>query len=57
MAATGNWDAFQQAKLAVEKVLQGANPGEVLEAVHADWYLALFGQSVAASMIKQQLGS
>ena len=53
---SGNWDAFQQVKLAVEKVLQGASPGEVFEAVHVDWYLALFGQNVATDMIKQQLG-
>jgi hypothetical protein len=53
MAAKGYWDAFQQVKLAVEKVLGGKNPGEVLEATHADWYLALFDPSVAAGIIKQ----
>ncbi|MCL1079957.1 Fic family protein [Parashewanella spongiae] len=53
MAAKGYWDAFQQVKLAVEQVLEGANPGEVFEAVHADWYLALFGPSVVAGIIKQ----
>lgn len=53
MAAKGYWDAFQQVKLAVEQVLEGANPGEVFEATHADWYLALFGPSVAAGIIKQ----
>lgn len=53
MAAKGYWDAFQHVKLAVEKVLEDANPGEVFEAVHADWYLALFGPSVAAGIIKQ----
>lgn len=53
MAAKGYWDAFQHVKLAVEQVLEGANPGEVFEATHADWYLALFGPSVAAGIIKQ----
>ncbi|MBA6342097.1 Fic family protein [Colwellia sp. MB02u-10] len=53
MAAKGYWDSFQQVKLAVEQVLDGANPGEVLEATHADWYLALFGPSVATGIIKQ----
>ena len=53
MVAKGYWDAFQQVKLAVEQVLEGANPGEVFEATHADWYLALLGPSVAAGMIKQ----
>jgi len=53
MAAKGYWDAFQQVKLAVEQVLNSENSGEVLEATHADWYLALFGPSVAAGIIKQ----
>ena len=53
MAAKGYWDAFQQVKLAVERVLNGENAGEVFEAAHADWYLALFGPSVAAGIIKQ----
>ena len=53
MAAKGYWDAFQQVKLAVERVLNGENAGEVFEATHADWYLALFGPSVAAGIIKQ----
>lgn len=53
MAARGYWDAFQHVKLAVERVLNGENPGDVLEATHADWYLALFGPSVAAGIVKQ----
>ncbi len=53
MAAKGYWDAFQQVKFAVERVLHGQNSGEVLESTHADWYLALFGPSVAAGIIKQ----
>lgn len=53
MAVKGYWDAFQQVKLAVERVLNGENAGEVFEATHADWHLALFGPSVAAGIIKQ----
>jgi len=53
MAAKGYWDAFQQVKHAVKRVLEGENPGEVLEATHADWYFKLFGPSVAAGIIKQ----
>lgn len=52
MAAKGYWDAFQKVKEAVAKVLDGANPGEVLERVQADWYFALFGQSVAAGILE-----
>lgn len=53
MAARGYWDAFQEVKKAVLAVLEGKNPGDVLEQAHSDWYVALFGPSVAAGIIKQ----
>ncbi|RUO40146.1 cell filamentation protein Fic [Aliidiomarina taiwanensis] len=53
MAAKGYWDAFQEVKKAVLAVLEGKNPGDVLEQTHSDWYLALFGPSVAAGIIQQ----
>ncbi|SEA68531.1 Fic family protein [Alkalimonas amylolytica] len=52
MAAKGYWDSFQQVKKAIRAVLEGKNPGEVLEQSHSDWYLALFGPSVAAGILK-----
>ena len=53
MAAKGYWDAFLAVKKALRAVLAGSNPGTVLEQAHSDWYLALFGPSVAAGIIKQ----
>lgn len=53
MAAKGYWEAFQEVKKAVWAVLAGKNPGDVLEQTHSDWYLALFGASVVAGIIKQ----
>lgn len=53
MAAKGYWDAFQEVKKAVLAVLEGKNSGDVLEQTHSDCYLALFGPSVAAGIIKQ----
>ena len=53
MAAKGYWDAFQEVKKAVRAVLEGSNSGTILEHTHSDWYLALFGPSVAAGIIKQ----
>lgn len=53
MAAKGYWDAFSAVKKAVRAVLAGDNPGKVLERAHSDWYLALFGPSVVAGIIKQ----
>jgi len=53
MAAKGYWDAFQAVKKAVRVVLEGNNSGDVLDHAHSDWYLALFGPSVAAGIVKQ----
>lgn len=53
MAARGYWDAFQQVKKSLLAVLKGENPGEVLEQSYGDWYLALFGPSVAAGIVSQ----
>jgi hypothetical protein len=53
MAAKGYWDTFLQVKESLSRVLQGEQSGEVLEETHSDWYLALFGPSVAAGIIKQ----
>jgi hypothetical protein len=46
-------DAFGQLKLTVKNVLNGENSGEVFEADHNDWYLSLFGASVAAGIVNQ----
>ena len=53
MAAKGYWDAFVKIKESLDRVLRGENSGEVLEEMHSDWYLALFGPSVAAGILKQ----
>lgn len=53
MAAKGYWDAFQVVKQSVERVLQSKNPGEELESSYTDWYLSLFGPSVAAGIVEQ----
>ncbi|MEW6996227.1 Fic family protein [Colwelliaceae bacterium BS250] len=53
MAAKGYWDAFVEVKKAVERVLKGENAGDVLDRVHGDWYLALYGPSVAAGIVSQ----
>jgi hypothetical protein len=52
LAARGYWQAFQAVKLAVERVLHGDNPGEVVEARHGDWYRELFAPSITAGLIK-----
>ncbi len=51
LAARGYYDAFVSVKASVEKLLRGANPGEVSRDDHGDWYRQLFGSSVTAGII------
>lgn len=52
LAARGYWQAFQQVKKSVEKVLTSQNAGLVASADHSAWYRELFGPSVTAGLIK-----
>lgn len=52
LAARGYWQAFEAVKKSVVSILDGANPGETVEATHPGWYSELFGPSVAAGLIK-----
>jgi Fic family protein len=51
LAARGYWQAFRQVKLAVAKIIGGANPGTIVRAAHREWYRELFQPSVAAGLI------
>ncbi|MFV0539277.1 MAG: Fic family protein [Dysgonomonas sp.] len=52
MAARGYWQAFQAVKDSVRKILNGDNPGEVIDNDHRVWYRELFAPSVAAGLLK-----
>ncbi len=52
LAARGYWEAFQQVKESVRKVLEGAHAGEVAEQDLSDWYRNLFAPSVTAGLLK-----
>ncbi len=52
MAARGYWQATQVVRKSIKKILNGKNPGKVIDADHGDWYLELFGPSVTAGIIK-----
>ena len=52
LAARGYWQAFQQVKLSVEKVLNNQNAGLVANTDHRAWYRELFSPSVVAGLIK-----
>ncbi len=52
LAARGYWQAFQAAKKTIAEILDGENPGAVVEKDYSRWYRELFGPSVAAGIIK-----
>ncbi|WP_312762438.1 Fic family protein [Epilithonimonas sp.] len=52
MAARGYWQAYQEVLKSIEKILDGANPGEVTDYDHATWYLQMFAPSVSAGILK-----
>ncbi|WP_417625249.1 Fic family protein [Paremcibacter congregatus] len=52
LAARGYWQAFQQVKASIRRILEGENPGQLVETTHGDWYRELFGPSVTAGLIK-----
>ena len=52
MAARGYHLAFQAVQKSVEKVLKGANPGDIADKDHGTWYRELFAPSVGAGLLK-----
>ena len=51
LAARGYWQAFQSVQESLKKILDGGNPGEVVDEDHSKWYGELFGPSVVAGII------
>lgn len=52
LAARGYWQAFQLVKGAVDKVIDGENPGALVRTAHKEWYRELFQPCVAAGLIQ-----
>ncbi|GAA3561413.1 Fic family protein [Snuella lapsa] len=52
MAARGYWQAFKSVKESVINILNGENPGKVVDKDHGDWYRELFAPSVAVGLLK-----
>jgi len=52
LAARGYWQAFQEVKTAVSKVLTGKNPGTIARTDHREWYRELFEPCVASGLIQ-----
>lgn len=54
MAARGYWQAFQQVKESIQKILSGESAGHIADTDHGKWYLQLFEPSVAAGLLKRE---
>lgn len=52
MAARGYYQAFQKVKESIEQILNGKNPGDVVDKDHGPWYRELFGPSITAGILK-----
>ena len=52
MAARGYWQAFQKVKESINMILDGKNPGEIVDNHHGSWYRELFSPGVAAGILK-----
>ena len=52
LAARGYWQSFQKVKGSIKRVLEGANPGEIVFNDHGVWYRELFTPSVVVGILK-----
>jgi len=52
LAARGYWQAYQAVRESVRKVLEGNNPGAVVDDNHGDWYREMFGPSITAGLLR-----
>jgi hypothetical protein len=52
MAARGYWQAFQEVKQTITKILDGSNAGKTASDDHQDWCRQLFAPSVAAGILR-----
>jgi len=52
LAARGYWQAHQQVKESIARILAGSNPGEQADADHPVWYRELFAPNVTVGLLK-----
>lgn len=51
LAARGYYLTFQEVKKSIKLVLEGTNPGDVVDNDHSSWYRKLFAPSVTAGIL------
>jgi fido (protein-threonine AMPylation protein) len=54
LAARGYWQAFLAVRSAVADVIDGVNPGELVQQAHKEWYRELFQPCVAAGLVRPE---
>ena len=52
LAARGYWQAYKAVRQSVHKVLEGRNPGAVVDEDHTEWYREMIGPSVTAGVLR-----
>jgi hypothetical protein len=52
MAARVYWQATQEVRKSIKKILNGKNSGKVTDIDHGDWYRELFAPSVTVGLLK-----
>ena len=54
LAARGYWLAFQAVRSSVQRVLDGGDPGEIVDQDHGGWYRELFAPKVIAGLLRPE---
>lgn len=52
LVARGYYDAFNEVKESIKKILNGSNAGAIADEDHQMWYMKLWGQFVGAGLLK-----
>ncbi|MET0105775.1 MAG: Fic family protein [Sedimenticola sp.] len=52
LAARGYWQAYQAVRKSIDKVLDGNNPGAVVDDDHRTWYREMFAPGVTAGLLR-----
>ena len=52
LAARGYWQAYQVVRKSIDKVLDGNNPGAVVDDDHRTWYREMFAPGVTAGLLR-----
>jgi Fic family protein len=52
LAARGYWQAYQTVRDSIRRILQGENPGTVVDEDHRTWYREMFAPGVTAGILR-----